>query len=1458
MKHLPLLLTCFLLTNTVYEKSLKAQTTEWDSSLSIFQVNRLPAHTTLMPYNDATQALQAARYASPNCLLLNGVWKFYYAEHPNTSPANFYENDYDLSTWDNIEVPGSWQVQGDYGYPIYTNSVYPWTDHESPVPPYAPADFNQVGSYKRTFILPAGWEIREVFLSFQGVESAFYVWINGQYVGYGEDSFTADDFNITDKIHSGENTISVRVFRWCDGSWLEDQDFIRLSGIFRDVFLYTTPKTHIYDFTVVTDLDDAYVNAELETNVTIHNYGSVPVSGYSLETSLYNTVGQLINSSIETGINIEPQQEINILQEQPITNPSKWSAEKPYLYTLLLSLKNDQNTEIETESCKIGFRVFELKDNLMKLNGQTITIKGINRHEFDPTTGRAVSFERMVQDIRIMKQLNINAVRTSHYPNHPYWYDLCDEYGIYVLDETNLESHDARDTYGIPGSMPEWKDICIDRISNMVERDKNHPSVLIWSLGNESGEGSNFDSMYTWTKRNDPTRLIHYEQQYNVSDMESEMFRSLDWLHQRGLENHVKPLIFSEYALALGNSVGNLYKFWDEIDAFASLQGGFLWCFIDQALWTTKPDGYGTGNYLAYGGDWGDKPNSGYFCANGILGADRTIQPEAFEVKKIYQNVRIKPVNLIKGEVKIENQFLFTNLNEFTTAWNIMQDDSIIASGILSDQEMNIPPLSDKTLAINYGYLKLIAGSEYWLNINLKLKENTLWASAGYQIAIEQFELPFPLPDPKMVDTSQFTMLDTSETMDNLTLSGNNFSIVFNKINGFFTSYTNYGTELINTGPVPHFWRPPTVNEKKRYDYHDEWNRASLDRTIDNIVTQKINNNTFKITVDFTFHNTNTQSSSGSEKYTIYGNGDIIVKSILEPNPDMPDITEVGMRFGIPEGFENFTWYGRGPHENYWDRKKSAHVGVFQTKVDSMLCSYIVPGETGNLTDVRWAALTNDQGTGLLITGMPEVEINALHYHPWELENKSHLYELVRDDDITLRVSYHQKGLGGNDTWQEWGKTLPEFMMFSDQTYTYSYRMSPVTSGMDLMERSKRMYFSDRINLALNKPSFSDSEDTITFNFASRGNDGNIITRWSAIDEETGHWWKGDLGKVYNLTETEVVWEFDDVYQYKIEVSSDDANWSQIVDKTNNTNGDKVQTDYISIQARYVRIMVTGLPTNCRASFYEFRVFGTSPKQYNLSISSENGEVEVDQPFSPIDSGTVVQLTALPHEGFYFSGWSGGLAGSTNPDTVTMDGNKEIIARFDSVTYTLALDKSGNGDGQIRVNGTLHTLPYQEAFTSGTNVSLESVPYLHSEFSGWSSDLAGSTNPDTVTMDINKSIIVYFESVTPIIEPRDVNTTEKYTIRSYPNPFEEFTQISFSLAAPSRVSLLIFDQFSTLIYRLIDEVNMNEGSYAIVWKGESYYGNLLSSSVYFAIINVTPKTNDKQYFSKTIKLLIIR
>ncbi len=1455
MKHLRFFLICLLILNIACIESVKAQATEWDSTPNIFQVNRLPAHATLMSYNNVPQALLAERYTSPNCLLLNGEWKFDFAINPASCPADFYENDYDISSWANIEVPGSWQVQ-EFDSPIYTNSIYPWTGHEDPEPPNAPANYNPVGSYKRTFILPAGWESREIFLSFQGVESAFYVWINGQYVGYGEDSFTADEFNITDKVHTGENNIAVRVYRWCDGSWLEDQDFIRLSGIFRDVYLYSTPKTHMYDFTVVTDLDESYIDAELSVDVLIHNYSTVTISGYSLEISLYKTDNQFVLSTEESDITIDPYQDTTISLKQPVTNPYIWSAEKPYLYTLVLSLKNDQNSEIETESCRIGFREFELKDKQMKLNGLPVTFKGINRHEIEPNTGRAISYERMIQDISIMKRYNINAVRTSHYPNHPLWYDLCDEYGIYVLDETNLESHGVRyGPYRIPDSKPEWKDICIDRIKNMVERDKNHPSVLIWSLGNESGTGSNFAAMYNWAKQNDPTRLVHYEQQKNVSDMQSEMFLSLDSIRNLGEADLTKPVILCEYALALGNSVGNLYKFWDEIDTYSNLQGGFLWCLVDQALWWPKPPGYGTGKFLAYGGDWGDNPNSGFFCANGILGADRTLQPEVHEVKKIYQNVRLKPVNLIKGTVNIENHYLFVNLNEFITTWDLVQDNTIIASGILSDQEMNIPPLSDKTVSINYGFLQLEAGSEYYLNFSLKLKENAQWANKDYEIAGEQFEVPFPVTAPDIIDTSQFAILDTLETNDNLVISGEKFTIVFNKTKGFFTSYDYNGTELINEGPVPNFWRAPTNNERWRYDIHTTWSDASLNRTVDSIVTKKINNKAFRITVYFTFPTT--ISSYGSAEYIIYGNGDIIVKSVLDPDTSLPDIPEAGMRFSIPEGFETLTWYGRGPHENYWDRKKSAHINVYQTKVDSMLGSYIIPGETGNRTDVHWAALTNDQGTGLLITGMPVVEINALHYTPWELESKMHLFELIRDDNITLRVSYHQKGIGGNDTWTAHGNNLPEFTMYTDTTYTYSYRISPVDTGMDLMKESNIFYSSDRINLALNKPSFADSEDTCEHNIACRGNDGNIITRWMAHDEDAGHWWKVDLGKEYNLTETEVVWEFNKAYKYKIEVSSDDVNWNLVVDKTNNTIPGEVQSDYISIKARYVRITVTGLPQDCRAGFSEFRVFGTDLKRFNLFLSSENGTIEVNQPFSPLDSGTLVRLTAIPHEGYYFSGWSGDLTGNASVDTIIMDGTKDVEANFELVTYTLSISKSGSGEGLVKVNGTLSTLPYQEAFLPADSVILEAVPGMNSEFSGWSGDLTGNASPDTIVMDSTIEVTANFELITSIIGSGGIITPEKYNLQIYPNPFEQYTQMSFSLYEAGRVSILIYDQFGTLVYRLIDELYLNEGTFKIIWAGDNYYGNELPSGVYFVYMNVT-LTKNKQHFNKTTKLFIAR
>jgi beta-galactosidase len=663
----------------------------------------------------------------------------------------------------------------------------------------------------------------------------------------------------------------------------------------------------------------------------------------------------------------------------------------------------------------------------------------------------------MVQDVSIMKRFNINAVRTSHYPNDRRWYDLCDQYGIYVIDEANLESHDARDE--LPSSDPQWTDACIDRVQSMVETDKNHPSVLIWSLGNEAGRGSNFGVLQDWVHKNDPTRLVHYEGDDSASDILSRMYTPVQDLIALGATSQ-KPVILCEYAHSMGNSTGNLFKYWDAISENPRLQGGFIWDWVDQALWWPKPVEHSPGQYLSYGGDWGDEPHDGNFCANGLIFADREIQPALYEVKKAYQDIGIKAIDLVNGQVQIENRFLFTNLNIFDGSWRLLADDRVIAEGSLSDADMDIAPQSSKVVKITFERPSLQAGVEYWLNLSFTLSEATLWAESGYEIASEQLKVWFATPPQPPVDKDSLDALIVDQDNDTVVIGGTRdderFRIIFDKTSGTVVSWMYADTSLLKQGPVPHFWRAPTDNDvgNGMPERCATWRRASQERTVKQVQVSAISDSHLRIDVDSSFPTE--PPSSGTVSYAIYGNGDIMVQSTLTPGSDgLPEIPVIGMLLTLPPEFENVTWYGRGPFENYWDRKTGADVGVYTGTVDDMFVPYIKPQETGNRTDVRWAALTNRTGLGFLIVGAPTVEIGALHFTPWELEQKGHLYKLDRSDDITLRVCYHQMGLGGDDSWG--ARTHPEFTLFANRPYTYAYRLSPLSLASSAMELSKRV-----------------------------------------------------------------------------------------------------------------------------------------------------------------------------------------------------------------------------------------------------------------------------------------------------------------------------------------------------------------------------------------------------------------
>lgn len=1012
---------------------------EWDNSPDVFQVNRLTPHALSMPYNTIDEAKVADRQSSPRYQSLSGTWKFYYVEKPASRHATFFQDNFDVSSWKDIKVPGSWQMQG-YDHAIYTNTIYPWTGYEQPKPPQAPTVYNPVGHYRRDFTLPDGWTSGKVFLHFEGVESAFYVWVNGEYVGYGEDSFTDDEFDISDKVRAGKNNVSVQVFRWCDGSWLEDQDFIRLSGIFRDVYVFSTPAVHLQDFQIDAGLDASYTNGDLKTSVWVKNQGAVAVSGYSVEMSLYTVAGTEVLAPVSEPItSLAQAAEVQLDFRSAVNKPALWSGEKPNLYTLVLVLKNVAGTIIETRSARIGFRKVEMKKNasgatVLYVNNQPIKVKGVNRHEMDPDVGRVMSLERMKEDIFIMKRNNINSVRTSHYPNNPLWYDLCDQYGIYVMGETNVESHGVSGT--LPKSDDSWRANCVDRITSMIGRDKNHPCIIIWSLGNEAGNGNVFASMRDKAHQLDATRPVHYEGDNANADITSHMYYDVNSV--TGYNDNSKPYILCEYAHAMGNSVGNLYKY---VDAFYSNPrscGGFIWDFIDQGLRR------GTTNFFNFGGLWGDQPNEGNFCANGIVNADRKPQPELTEVRYQYKDIIVTGDQPVEGKLIIENRHLFSNVNEFDGTWELREGGTVLQSGLLTSAQLDVPPMETGSVTVPFTMPELTPGGEYWLTMEFTLKTAQPWADAGYLVAYEQIPVSFSVPKVPKVAISSIAELAMNETTDNVVFTGTDVSITFDKKAGTITDYSFKGTQIIQSGPIPNFWRGPTDNDNGNGlpSRCSEWQYAGRDRTLTQCTVTNISKSEKRVAVKYNL--TKAGNSSMDMNWTFYGSGDIVVEYTLNPDEGMDEIPVVGTIMKVASSFSKVSWYGRGPVETYCDRKRGSTVGIYKSTVDSMYIPYTEAQETGQHTDARWVCLQNDAGLGLMAVGSPLMEFNALWYDPEQLTKKRYPWDLVKDTDINFRVDLKEMGVGGDNSWG--ARTHTEFLNSSKNAHKHTFRLTPVAS----------------------------------------------------------------------------------------------------------------------------------------------------------------------------------------------------------------------------------------------------------------------------------------------------------------------------------------------------------------------------------------------------------------------------
>ncbi|MCL6457868.1 MAG: DUF4981 domain-containing protein, partial [Gorillibacterium sp.] len=963
-------------------------------------------------------------------------------------PVDFYKIDYDCTAWAEIPVPAHWQFHG-YDYPQYTNVTYPWVGKEDIKAPFAPTRYNPVGSYIRSFTIPANWQDNPVYLSFQGVESAFYVWVNGELVGYSEDTFTPAEFDITPYLVQGENKLAVEVYRWCDASWLEDQDFWRLSGIFRDVYLFATPKAHIYDFSVVTELDEQCLDAELKLKAIIIQDGTYTGQKLLVEAMLYDVNQQPVFGQ-PVRISVAPQDDLEqlVVTSVKVKRPLKWSAEQPNLYTLVLSLTDEYGDMLETESCKVGFRKFEIADGLMKINGQRIRFNGVNRHEFGCDTGRAVRYEDMLRDVKLMKQYNINAVRTSHYPNHPLWYDLCDQYGLYVIDETNLETHGSWQ-YGqqeeldtVPGSKPEWTANVLDRANSMLQRDKNHPSVIIWSLGNESFGGENFIKMHDYLHQQDPTRIIHYEGTFHfrafdhASDIESQMYTHVDQIIEYALNDPKKPFILCEYSHAMGNSCGNLHKYAEAFDQYPVLQGGFIWDWLDQAIRTTSPEG---NSYLAYGGDFGEFPNDGNFSGNGLLFADGAVTPKLVEVKGCYQNVRFAAEDLAEGLLRLTNQFLFTDLSRFDLVWHVERGGVSVNKG---RKAVELAPLTAGTIKLPYSLPPFrAANEEYWLTLSFVLREATLWGPEGHEVAFAQFELPVRHAPAKVEILGTLAPLEVVESETELRASGNGFEIVLNKVRGELVSYAAQGQELLRSAPTPNFWRAVTDNDKgsKHTVRCVTWKHAGRNKTVKHTETI-VSAEQVVLIVDFLVGTA--PRSACRVSYTIDGTGEVEIRQELIPGVNLPEIPEVGMMFTMDDKFSQLTWYGMGPDENYCDRKSGVKLGQYQGTVKAQFVPYLKPQECGNKTGVRWAEIRSAEGSGLRISTDSPVELNILPYTPEELERYDHPYQLPVSNQTVIRVNARQMGVGGDDSWG--AHTHKEYTLYADQPYIYSFRLKSV------------------------------------------------------------------------------------------------------------------------------------------------------------------------------------------------------------------------------------------------------------------------------------------------------------------------------------------------------------------------------------------------------------------------------
>lgn len=990
-----------------------------------FKENCMAAHSDHVAYANETEAEEKK---SSFRLLLDGIWKFHYARNYTQTVNGFEAETFDCKSWEDIRVPAHIQMEG-YDIPQYVNIQYPWDGREDVWRDAVPSEFNPVASYVKYFTLPEGFRKSGLYISFQGVESGFALWLNGHYVGYSEDSFTPSDFDLTPYVKEGENKLAVQVFKWTSSSWCEDQDFYRFSGIFRSVYLYTMPKVHVYDLKVQPVVDEAVLNADLLVTMQMCGEGKarLTLTGSRNYSVLEEKEEQIIFSEEL------PVSEGEVHFEKEVKKPDLWSAEIPNLYTLTIECFDQNGERSELVSQRIGFRRFEMKDGIMTLNGKRIVFKGVNRHEFSSKTGRAVTREEVLKDIVTMKQNNINAIRTCHYPDASIIYDLCDEYGLYMIAENNLESHGSWDAamHGsvpkdtiVPGDNMDWEPMMLDRVNSCYQRDKNHPAVLIWSVGNESYGGKVIFDMSEKFRALDPYRLVHYEGIFNdrryeaTSDMESQMYTSVGNVKKFLAEHKEKPFIMCEYTHAMGNSCGAMHKYTDLTDTEPRYQGGFIWDYIDQSI--LKKDRYGK-DFQAYGGDFLERPTDYNFSGNGICyGGDRDPSPKMQEVKFNYQNISILFEK--EGKFTVVNKNLFANTDRFRCV-AVLQKNGVVVKK--QEIETAVPPLSTKDYEIPFAILraddkdqKKDTDAEYTLTVSFRLKEDMSWADAGHEVAFGQKiykKIPAFHASEKPIRVVHGKV--------NIGVKGEDFDCLFSMLSGGLVSYRYAGKEMIEKIPMPNFWRAPVDNDNgsmapARYA---QWKIASMyishrnGGMFDNVPT-KVEEKDNTVTVTYTYFMPTTPASKCQVAYTVFGDGTIETKLMYDPVEGLPDMPEFGMMFWFNADYDNLTWYGMGPDETYADRRHGAKLGIYSNKVADNMAKYLVPQECGNKVGVRYARLVDAKGRGMMFEG-DELSFSALPYTPHELENAAHVYELPQVHHTIVRVALAQMGVGGDDSW---------------------------------------------------------------------------------------------------------------------------------------------------------------------------------------------------------------------------------------------------------------------------------------------------------------------------------------------------------------------------------------------------------------------------------------------------------